>query len=103
MKHKVALLICCIVAITLFLGCSQKEAKNPTVGQVTSTNNDNQAIQDVINSYYGRIENFDWKTFDKQAGLEYWTEEGKADQINNSIDKLQESVQRQKINSKLDK
>jgi hypothetical protein len=103
MKYKAVLLLCCVVAIMLFLGCRQNESKDPVIGQVTSKINDNQAIQDVINSYYGRIENFDWESFNKQDGLEYWTEEGKTDQINNSIDKLQESVQRQKITSKLDK
>lgn len=101
MIKKLTIIMLLIVFVLNLSGCSASDPES--LGLVKESKTDDKAIKEVVTAYYAKLKNFRWQQFDKYSGLEFWTDAGKEEMVKNSVDKLEESIKRQKISSKLKK
>ena len=96
--RKVYLFISVLLLSFLMAGClfSSESAK---IGEVTGSKTDEEAIREVVNAYLQEINNYSWDTYDKTKGLEFWTEDGKNDLLNdkNKLPNLEKSIKENQI------
>lgn len=97
MKKQV-LLILAVLTLVFFAGCSMSKDES-IIGMVDAQHNDETAIKEVTEAYYKALKNFTWEDFNKEAGMEYWTEEGKTEYLKTEAVSLEESVKKLKISS----
>ena len=100
MKKQSWLALVTLVLVVVFaFGCScGQKAK---IGEVSEGKDDETAIKEVVEAYYAEFKNFKWKNFDSEAGLEFWTEEGRKQYLAEEAAELKESVEEQKISTEL--
>lgn len=93
----IAVLILCIALAWVFFSSSQ------IIGQVNNHKTDEEAIKEVVTSYFEKIKNYHWNNYNKEKGLEFWTEEGKDELLNNpdKLSALEKSIKENKISRKL--
>lgn len=102
MKRKFVLIVFLIsISIILIIKCSSSN----DIGLVTNNKNDDEAIKEVVLSYFNVIKNYDWKNFNKNNGLEFWTKQGKEELLNNpnKLPYLEKSIIDNKITRALQK
>lgn len=91
-----------VIISLLLTGCFMgKTTEN--IGVVTDSKTDQEAIEEVITAYFKAIKNYTWKDYDKNKGLEFWTEEGKKDLLEDpkKLPNLERSIKENKINREL--
>lgn len=86
----------------LLVGCTLPFS-TPEIGLVTGSKTDEQAIKEVVEAYFKASKNYEWKTFDKNRGLELWVEESKNELLNNpkKLANLEQSIKENEITRKL--
>jgi hypothetical protein len=73
------------------------------IGQVNEKNTDEEAIKQVVTSYFKMIKNYEWNNYKKEKGLELWVKENQEEQLNNpeKLPALEKSIKDNKISRKL--
>lgn len=100
MKKQIWFTLVTLVLVSLLaMGCSLGQEAN--IGEVSEGKDDQAAIKEVVEAYYAQHKNFEWQNFDKEAGLEFWTAEGREQYLAEEADSLAESVKRQKLSIQL--
>jgi hypothetical protein len=99
-KKQVWFILTALVLVLVFaIGCSCGQKAN--IGEVSKDKDDEAAIKEVVEAYYAEAKNFKWDNFDPEAGLEFWTAEGREQYLAEEAESLAESVERQKLSSQL--
>jgi len=103
MKRILIITLVVILIPTLLLGCSS--SKQSDLGLVTGSKTDEQAITEVATAYLEAINNYTWEKYDKTKGLEFWTEEGKKDLLDDpkKLPNLEKSIKENKISRQFEK
>ncbi len=97
MKKFLAVTLLLLISFSLF-GCGKAE-----IGEVTGSKTDEEAIKEVVTEYFKSIKNYEWDTYNKEDGLEFWTEEGKEDLLNDEkkLPNLEKSIKENEISREL--
>lgn len=100
MRKQNWLILVTLALVSVFaIGCSGGQKAN--IGEVSKGKDDQAAIKEVVEAYYTECKNFAWENFDKEAGLEFWTAEGRQQYLAEEADSFAESVEQQKISNQL--
>ncbi|MDD4146687.1 MAG: hypothetical protein PHS83_06330 [Clostridia bacterium] len=98
-KQKWFMLVTIVLVALFAVGCSW--GQKTKLGEVGGKKDDEAAIKEVVEAYYAKLKNFEWESFDKEAGLEFWTTEGRERYLAEEADSLAESVKKQKLSIQL--
>ena len=93
----IAISILCIILAWFFFSSLN------TIGQVSKNKTDEEAIKEVVTSYFEKIKNYHWNNYNKEKGLEFWTGESKDELLNNpeKLPALEKSIKENKTSRKL--